>query len=99
MTKTQFMLIGSKQRLCTLIVPPRPSILSNHYVHTGYHEMRTHRRDSVHVLAVTRAVVLEIRSRRRFIFKMSSNRGKGKNNSFSIIYFFPIKGMKVQQEN
>ena len=35
-------------------------ILSNHYVHTGYHEMRTHRRDSVHVLAVTRAVVLEI---------------------------------------
>ena len=63
-------------------------ILSNHYVHTGYHEMRTHRRDSVHVLAVTRAVVLEICSRRRFIFKMSTNRGKGKNNSFSMIFFF-----------
>ena len=46
--------------------------------------MRTHRRDSVHVLAVTRAVVLEICSRRRFIF---------------YFYFFPIKGMKVQQEN
>ena len=61
--------------------------------------MRTHRRDSVHVLAVTRAVVLEICSRRRFIFKMSTNRGKGKNNSFSMIFFFPIKGMKVQQEN
>ena len=68
--------------------------------------MRTHRRDSVHVLAVTRAVVLEICSRRRFIFKMSTNRGKGKNNSFSKIFFFfffffffPIKGMKVQQEN
>ena len=74
-------------------------VLSNHYVHTGYHEMRTHRRDSVHVLAVTRAVVLEICSRRRFIFKMSTNRGKGKNNSFSMIFFFPIKGMKVQQEN
>ena len=72
-------------------------VLSNHYVHTGYHEMRTHRRDSVHVLAVTRAVVLEICSRRRFIFKMSTNRGKGKNNSFSMIFFFPIKGMKVQQ--
>ena len=26
MTKTEFMLIGSKQRLCTLIVPPGPSI-------------------------------------------------------------------------
>ena len=50
--------------------------------------MRTHRRDSVHVLAVTRAVVLEICSRRRFIFKMSTNRGKGKNNSFSMIFFF-----------
>ena len=75
------------------------AVLSNHYVHTGYHEMRTHRRDSVHVLAVTRAVVLEICSRRRFIFKMSTNRGKGKNNSFSMIFFFPIKGIKVQQEN
>ena len=29
------------------------TVLSNHYVHTGYHEIRTHRRDSVHVLAVT----------------------------------------------
>ena len=54
--------------------------------------MRTHRRDSVHVLAVTRAVVLEICSRRRFIFKMSTNRGKGKNNSFSMIYFFSDQG-------
>ena len=45
----------------------KQSLLSNHYVHTGYHEMRTHRRDSVHVLGVTRAVVLEICSRRRFI--------------------------------
>ena len=26
MTKTEFMLIGSRQRLCTLKVPPRPSI-------------------------------------------------------------------------
>ena len=26
MTKTEFMLIGSKQRLCSLIVPPGPSI-------------------------------------------------------------------------
>ena len=26
MTKTEFMLIGSRQRLCTLTVPPRPSI-------------------------------------------------------------------------
>ena len=35
-------------------------IQSNHYVHTGYHEMRTHRRDSVHVLAVTWADVLKV---------------------------------------
>ena len=26
MSKTEFMLIGSRQRLCTLTVPPRPSI-------------------------------------------------------------------------
>ena len=26
MTKTEFMLIGSRQRLCTLTVPPSPSI-------------------------------------------------------------------------
>ena len=26
MTKTEFMLIGSRQRLCTLTVPPGPSI-------------------------------------------------------------------------
>lgn len=26
MTNTEFMLIGSRQRLCTLTVPPRPSI-------------------------------------------------------------------------
>ena len=60
--------------------------------------MRTHRRDSVHVLAVTRAVVLEICSRRRFVFKMSTNRGKGKNNSFSIFFFFSIKGIRSSKK-
>ena len=35
-------------------------ILSNHYVQTGYQEMGMHCRDSVSVLAVTRADVLKV---------------------------------------
>ena len=33
MTKTEFMLIGSRRRMCTLTVPPRPSINDSHIEH------------------------------------------------------------------
>ena len=37
MTKTEFMLIGSRQRLCTLTVPPRPSINGSPIEHVNYY--------------------------------------------------------------
>ena len=37
MTKTEFMLIGSRQRLCTLTFPPRPSINGSPIEHVCYY--------------------------------------------------------------
>ena len=53
--------------------PRRLEILSNHYVHTGYHEMHTQCRDSVHVLAVTRAAVWKVALDGRY-----QDQGRGK---------------------